>query len=63
MKKSMYSLMLSEDVVNEIDKLAREQSTNRSNLINQILADRLKRSAELILQLGGIDHTVAEKLV
>ena len=39
MKKSMYSLMLSEDVVNEIDKIAREQNTNRSNMINQILAD------------------------
>ncbi len=39
MKKSMYSLMLAEDVVSEIDKLAREKSTNRSNLINQILAD------------------------
>ena len=39
MKKSMYSLMLSEDVVSEIDKLAREKNTNRSNMINQILAD------------------------
>lgn len=39
MKKSMYSLMLSEDVVNEVDKLAKEQGTNRSNMINQILAD------------------------
>ena len=39
MKKNMYSLMLSEDVVGEIDKLASEQNTNRSNMINQILAD------------------------
>ena len=40
MKKSMYSLMLSEDVVNEIDKIAREQNTNRSNMINQIPSGR-----------------------
>ena len=39
MKKNMYSLMLSEAVVGEIDKLAHEKNTNRSNLINQILAD------------------------
>ena len=37
MKKNMYSLMLAEDVIREIDKLATEKSTNRSNLINQIL--------------------------
>lgn len=39
MKKSMYSLMLAEDVVREIDRLAVEKNTNRSNLINQILAE------------------------
>ena len=39
MKKSMYSLMLPEDVIREIDRLAAEQNTNRSNFINQILAD------------------------
>ena len=39
MKKNMYSLMLGEDVIREIDKLAAEKSTNRSNLINQILAE------------------------
>ena len=39
MKKSMYSLMLAEDVIREIDRLAAEQNTNRSNFINQILAD------------------------
>ena len=31
--------MLAEDVIREIDKLAMEKSTNRSNLINQILAE------------------------
>lgn len=39
MKKNMYSLMLAEDVIHEIDRLADEKGTNRSNLVNQILAD------------------------
>lgn len=39
MKKNMYSLMLAEDVIQAIDELASEKNTNRSNLINQILAD------------------------
>ena len=39
MKKTLYSLMLSDDVVREVDALAHRLGTNRSNLINQILAD------------------------
>ena len=39
MKKNMYSLILAEDVVNAIDKLSEEENTNRSNLINEILAE------------------------
>jgi len=39
MKKTLYSLMLSDDVVREVDALAHQTGTNRSNLINQILAD------------------------
>lgn len=39
MEKSLYSLMLMDTVVSEIDKLALRSNTNRSNLINQILAD------------------------
>lgn len=39
MKKNMYSLMLAEDVIQAIDELASEKNTNRSSLINQILAD------------------------
>ena len=35
----MYSLMLSEKVVEEIDRLAEKEGTNRSNLVNQILAE------------------------
>lgn len=39
MRKSLYSLMLMDDVVRAIDKLALQQNTNRSNLVNQILAE------------------------
>ena len=41
MKKNMYSLMLSEGVVRAVDALAAKQGTNRSNLVNQILAEHL----------------------
>lgn len=39
MKKTLYSLMLSDEVVREVDQLAHRLGTNRSNLINQILAE------------------------
>ena len=39
MAKTLYSLMLSEDVVREVDKLAHRMGTNRSQLINSILAE------------------------
>ena len=39
MKKNMYSLMLAEDVIRAIDALAAEKNTNRSNLVNQMLAE------------------------
>lgn len=39
MNKNLYSLILSDAVVQEIDNLAQSQNTNRSNLVNQILAD------------------------
>lgn len=39
MKKTLYSLMLSEDVVREVDALARREGTNRSQLVNRILAE------------------------
>lgn len=39
MKKAMYSLMLAEEVVRAVDRLVAEKGTNRSNLINQILAE------------------------
>ena len=39
MKKNLYSLTLSDDVVREVDALAHRMGTNRSALVNQILAD------------------------
>lgn len=38
MKKTVYSLVLNEEVVRQVDRLAYEKGTSRSNLINQILA-------------------------
>jgi len=42
MKKSVYSLVLMDHVVSEVDKLAYEMGTSRSNLINQILAEYVR---------------------
>ena len=39
MSKSLYSLILNDAVVEKIDTVAYTMNTNRSNLINQILAD------------------------
>lgn len=44
MNKSVYSLVLMDEVVSEIDKLAYLRGTNRSNLINSILADYVSLS-------------------
>ncbi len=41
MKRSTYSLVLMDDVVEAVDRLAAQQGTSRSNLINQILAERV----------------------
>lgn len=38
-KKTLYSLMLNDEVVREVDALAHRLGTNRSNLINEILAE------------------------
>lgn len=39
MQKSLYSMMLMDSVVREIDRIALQKNTNRSNLVNQILAE------------------------
>lgn len=41
MNKSIYSLVLSDDVVDAVDKLARTAGASRSAMINQILAERV----------------------
>ena len=48
MKKNMYSLMLAEEVIREVDKLAEQNNTNRSNLVNQILAEYVSLTLSLI---------------
>ncbi|NLZ46526.1 MAG: hypothetical protein GX896_07525 [Clostridiales bacterium] len=42
MKRSVYSLVLANEVIEEVDKLAYSMNTSRSNLINQILAERVE---------------------
>ena len=39
MQKSLYSLILSDHVVEAVDRLAHAMHTNRSNMVNQILAE------------------------
>ena len=41
MNKSVYSLVLADEVVEAIDRMAYSMNTSRSNLINQILAERV----------------------
>ncbi|MEG0309326.1 MAG: hypothetical protein RR604_00315, partial [Eubacterium sp.] len=41
MKKSVYSLMLFDEIVEKIDQLAYVNNTNRSQLINDLLAERI----------------------
>ena len=41
MKKTVYSLVLGEEVVREVDRRAYKTGTSRSNLINQLLAEHM----------------------
>ncbi len=58
--KNVYSIVLSSDVVEKIDRLAYENGTNRSNMINQILAEYVsyttpeKRFREVFRQMQAI---------
>ncbi len=60
MKKTLYSLMLSDDVVREIDSIAHRRGTNRSALVNQILAEYAnlmtpeRRIGDIFRQIGEI---------
>lgn len=44
MGRSLYSLILTDEIVEEIDKLAYRENTNRSNMINSILAQYVSLS-------------------
>lgn len=60
MKKNVYSLVLSEDVIAAVDRLAYQHSTNRSNMINQILAEYVsyvtpeKRMQQILQQVEAL---------
>ena len=57
--KAVYSLVLSEDVVEAVDRMAYAKGTSRSNLINQILAQAVgyvtpeRRMAEILQTLSA----------
>ena len=61
MKKAVYSLVLSEDVVDAVDRMAYARGTSRSNLINQILAEAVgyvtpeRRMADIL-------HTLSQQM-
>ncbi len=61
MKKTLYSLMLSDDVVRAVDALAHQLGTNRSSLINQILADYVSITTPE-RRISDIFHAVEQML-
>lgn len=66
MKKTLYSLMLSDDVVREIDNLAHRRGMNRSALVNQILAEYVdlttpeRQISDIFRQIGELLSTDRE---
>lgn len=59
MKKSVYSLVLMDDVIKAVDEQAYRLGTSRSNLINQILAESLS-CVTPEMRMRGIFESVAE---
>ena len=62
MKKTLYSLMLNDEVVSHVDALAHRLGTNRSNLINQILAEYVDYTTperRINDVLSAIEHLMA----
>lgn len=59
MNKTVYSLVLSDDVVEAVDRMAYARGTSRSNLINQILAEAVgyvtpeRRMADILRTLAA----------
>lgn len=61
MNKSLYSLILSEDVVAEVDRLAYAANTSRSNMVNRILAEYVSmQTPEAAVRdiFGAIEETL-----
>ena len=60
MKKSVYSLVLSDDVVEAVDRAAYQNGLSRSAMVNQILADYVsyttpeKRMREIFSQVESL---------
>ena len=61
LKKTLYSLMLNDEVVRAVDALAHQLGTNRSNLINQILADYVSVTTPE-RRINDIFHAVEQML-
>ena len=61
MKKTLYSLMLNDDVVRAVDEVAHSLGTNRSSLINQILADYVSITTPE-RRINDIFHAVEQML-
>lgn len=59
MAKSLYSVVLMDEVVREIDRLALMQNTNRSNLINHILAQYVSYTTPE-MRIEGIFRTIED---
>ncbi len=65
MQKNLYSLILTDEVIAQIDDMASAQGTNRSNLVNQILAEYVsyvtpeKRISSIFDEISGLlDNSV-----
>ncbi|MDE7120916.1 MAG: hypothetical protein K2O42_02000 [Oscillospiraceae bacterium] len=61
--KSIYSLVLSDDVIRKVDQLAYEMHTSRSNCINQILAEHFScTTPEMRMQciFAGLEDLLQE---
>lgn len=61
MHKSLYSLMLMDRVVEEIDRMAIRNNTNRSNMVNQILAEYVSMMTPE-RRIGGIYKQIEEMI-
>lgn len=61
MNKSIYSLVLSDDVVDAVDALARTEGMSRSAMINRILAERVAYTTPE-MRLRDILHSLARSM-